>query len=143
MHRLTNSNFGEASFMRNVFAANIPNDTPYEAIFDPFFWCAIAPKVSIGSKIEIFAENGSYYAEAIVIAASTQWVKVKEILKIVLNDEEKDFKQEDESFVIKWAGPHAKWRVLKKDGNIVLKDGAKTEEEANQWLKEYKKSMEL
>lgn len=140
MHRLANVNFAESSFVRTTFAATIPHDTPYEAIFDPMFWSNMARKMKIGDKIEVFAEDGSYYAELIVIAYAPQWVKVKETLPKVSLVDDIEAPEEVSGYEVKWRGPNGRWAVIKLPSTVLFANG-QTKEDAENWLKEHKKTI--
>lgn len=143
MYRLNKSSFGVAEFSRQIFLAVIHPETPFEAIFDPFFWTNVAKNINIGDKIEVLAEDNTYYAELIVTNCSPQWVKVKLLLdKVSLCDDGTAEPDGPEvGFDVRWRGPKVKWGVVKKEGNIVLQENLSTRDDAQRWLNEYLKSM--
>lgn len=139
MHRITNSCFGSADSAHVTHSATLTHETPYEAIFDPFFWSTVAKKIRIGDKIEIFAEDGTYYAEVIVVSCTAQWVKIKTIIEKVNLVDNSEEPKEESGFEIKWRGPHKKFSVMKD--KVVLQDGIDDKDTAISWLAEHKKIM--
>ena len=105
----------------------------YEDLFKPETWAHIATKCPKGTLIEAQPEDGSWFAMLIVRASTDLEVTVAELFKRDLTTEQP--KREESEYEIKWAGPQAKFRIIRRSDKVVLKDGFQTKELAADWLK--------
>lgn len=111
-----------------------------DCISDPTWWVHVSRLLQPGAKVEVLAENREWYAEGIVMEAGTFGAKVALTLGPIKLVNEAVVEQADE-YEIKWAGPSAKYRVIRKKDNRVLKEECQTKEEAVTWIKSHKNAM--
>ena len=123
MSSINEARFRAAEFWRNLFAVNPEYGTTIEDMLKEGYWAHVAAKLRPWDKIEVRAEDGSFYAELMVRDAGRNWAKVV-LLSLVKFEAVPD--QElviDQNFKVKWMGPHRKWAAIRMKDNMVLKDG--------------------
>lgn len=132
--------FKAAEFVRNVWHVTpVAGDTP-ETLLDPKWWVHVQRQLKVGDKIEVLAETREWYAECLVLDTGIWGAKVSfTVQPVALVNEARVEAPED--YEVKWAGPHAKHRVIRKSDNVVLKDGCATKEEAASWIKSHRQAM--
>lgn len=115
---------------------------PFDALMDPSFWgkADAAKDMRPGDRIEVLAEDGSYWGMLLVRSASRSSAVVVPL----------DFKQltaeappsaEFSGFEVKWAGPQRKFRAMRIEDKAVLRDGFDTKEQGETWLRNYMRSI--
>lgn len=130
----------QADFERTVHAVCPPYGIEFATLLEPSYWAHVAAMFKPRDRIEVYPEDGSYYAELFVVAAGRQWAKVVELRKVDLNAGAA-IPVPAAEFVVNWGGPSHKHRVIRKSDNTVLKSGFSTPEEANAWLADYQKAL--
>lgn len=139
---LTESRFRDASFWRNVFASNPEEGTTLDDMKAESYWAHVAKFLRPWDKIEVRAENGSFYAEFIVRDSGRNWAKVELVFSHTFGTGGVEQRTPaDPEYVSKYAGPHAKWRVTRKSDNATMRDGFAQQGDADQWIKEHIKSL--
>ncbi len=97
------------------------SDTLEDAL-KPEYWAHVASKLRRGDMIRLMPEDDSFYAEALVLATGIGFAKVELIHHLQL-DESEIIEDEDGPVYVKWGGPHAKWRIIRRSDGHVLKEG--------------------
>lgn len=137
---LLNNRFKLAEHVRQYWHVTPrPEDSP-EEMLDPMYWVHVARNMKIGDRIEAVAETREWFAEAIVLDVGSWGAKISFIHGPVKLTNDAEIAAPDE-YDIKWAGPTAKFRVIRKSDNKVLKEGNETKEAAAQWVKGHKMAM--
>jgi len=134
------SRFKGAEYERNVYVATVEQGTTIDTLELPAFWSHIAAKLRPWDKIEVRCDDGSFYAECIVIDADRTWAKLHVIMGVDLSKKEitpSEAKVMADQFEVKWRGPHMKHCVLRVSDGMVLQEGIGTKDEANSWKNEY------
>lgn len=98
----------------------------------------VSAKLKPGDRIEVRAEDGSYFAELIVQDAGRLYAKVAKLMHVDLESVEvREESMKSGEYEVKWQGPQLKWCVLR--GKDRLKDGM-TKGEAASWMAEHMKA---
>lgn len=110
-------------------------------MLEPSYWAHVARDLRPGHKIEVLAEDMSYWAMLMVRDVGRTEAKV-----VVLQEKKLDAgvdlaKDVDDGLEIKWRGPSAKFSVVRKDGGDILRDGFQTRDAASQWRANRNKNM--
>lgn len=133
-----------AEFERNVHVAVPGPEDTIEDMLDPGYWAHVAPKFKPYDKIEVRAEDGTYYAEFLVLACDRAWAKVHVLSWHLLSSADIALTQAaaaSSSFEVRFR-PGPRWHVVRKaDKQVMFKDG-KTRDEAETWVREYIKTIE-
>lgn len=143
------SRFQGAEYARMNYVYTVEAGTPYDELFEPSFWAHVASEKQIRpfDIFEIRPDEGTYFAELLVVEAERNFVRVLEIRYVDLTKAKKSAPiNADNGFVVQWAGPHDKFRVVrpaKKPGesNAVMKAGFADKDSAQAWLAENRKSL--
>lgn len=136
--KLTPDRFKAAEFVRVIYAVTPAVNTELDHILKPEYWSHVAASLSPLSRIEVVAEDNSWFAELIVLSSGLNWAKVKLLRYIPLVDgfpEEK--KQQEDDFEILYAGVKARFRVIRKSDRATVKEGFPSHQEALKWVREY------
>jgi hypothetical protein len=136
MTQLSINRLQQAEYQRTVYRVVPELSTPYESLFDPQYWAHVSAKLRPGDRLEIEAEDGSYYAELRVMDAGTLYARVAELKKVDFDDGSVSGDQPVLSgYEVKWRGPILKWSVLR--GKDAIHDGEQSKGAANSWLAEH------
>lgn len=131
MTQLATNRIQPVEFMRTIWYVTPENGTPLEAVLDPKYWAHVSWQFKPRDRIEVDADDGSYFAELMVIDAGRLFAKVELLRKHEFTSTEVE--GEMSLYEVKWAGRHAKWRVLRKADRVVLKDGFEDRQAADLW----------
>jgi len=107
--------------------------TPYERILEPTFWNSQRDKLQIGDFIMVEPDEGHYTAELKVQSVGIGGVRVAEYYKKPWATVAAPASIA-ESYRVKFAGPHHKWRVERIEDGHVEQAGFTSESDANRWL---------
>lgn len=130
-----------AEHMRNIWYVTPEAGTPIDALLDPKYWAHVSAKFKPRDRIEADAEDGCYFAELMVIDAGRLFAKVKLLRKHEFNADEVSSVDIGTDFDVKWAGRHAKWRVVRKADGNALKEGFEDKQAAVVWAIDHVKAL--
>jgi len=129
-----------AEYKRTVYSVTPELDQDFDSMLAPEFWTNVAQKFHPGDKIEIFAEDSSYYAELLVTDCGQKWAKV-----VALDYKELTLHIPDavpEEFAIRWGGNTAKFKVIRLADKETLKENFATKHEAEAWVRDYQRALQ-
>lgn len=132
LRKIHPSRFKLATHVRNVWSIVPEDGTAYEEILEPSYWTHIAERLRPNDRIEVFAEDGSYFAELIVRSSTRLSAKVQELRKVQLGEVEGASPMS--GFDVMWRGPHHKHAVIRLKDKVPLQTGFDTREAAVAWL---------
>jgi hypothetical protein len=142
MHVLPERFMTTAEFRRTTYSVVTEGGTTVDEILRPEYWSHVARKLKPYDKIEVLAEEGTFYLELLVLRVLTGAVVVK-----LLNHAELESSpaagDEDPDIEIKYSGPIKKYRVTRKSDGKVLAEGEEvaTRQMAEQFVIEYRKAL--
>lgn len=128
-------------FIQRAYFATAEAGTPFDALLDPGYWSHAAAQFTPYTKITAICEDGSFYAELLVISCDRTWAKVVPLIHKPLTTADVSLTESGRApeFEIYWRGPQLKFAVKRKADSAVIKDGLQTRDEADAWLKDYVK----
>lgn len=136
MTQLASNRLHFAEHRRNIFVVTPEHDTPFEEILKDGYWAHVSAKMKPGDRIEVMAEDGSYFAELIVQDAGRLYAKVATLRHVKLDAVEvTEGGMAAGGLEVKWQGPQLKWCVLR--GKDRLKEGL-DKGSAVQWMNSHK-----
>ena len=136
--KLPESAFRLASFVTNRWNV-VPDDgTLLEDVLERVYWTNVAQKLRPGDILEVHAPDGSYYAELYVRSASRLEASVTPLVVHKFGDEGQE--AGDDGLMVKFRNHVAKWGVIRRVDKFVVRDGFQTQEMANEWLADRRKS---
>lgn len=131
--------FKEAAGDRNIWSVVPEHGTDFEALLKPEYWAHVAKSMRPTDRIEVNAEDGSYFAEFIVVACGDNSAKVTLLRKHDLETEGNA--QEATAFEVVWRGPHHKYAVIRLSDKEAVQTGFATKSDGLQWLATNLKSL--
>lgn len=141
MTQLATDRIQFAQHMRNVWYVTPEHGTPVEALLEPQFWAHVSAKMKPRDRIEVDAEDGSYFIELRVEDAGRLYAKVVVLRRVDFSPAEVTAESETVEYKVMWAGPHAKWRIVRAKDKGLVKDGLETRTAAEQYLVSHAKAM--
>lgn len=125
----------EAEFSRAIWVAKPEVGTTLADMVQPDYWAHITAFMKPGARIEIFPADNTWFAELYVRGVRDKAVDVF-VLRSVVFDAEEAIPVGAE-YLAKWAGPQAKWRVMRLKDNEVVQEGLE-KNEALAWIESQK-----
>lgn len=140
--KITQDRFKLAETVRMTHVIAPHQGTKVEDLTDPAYWAHVSAKMHAGDHIEAVAEDGTWFAELLVVRAERNWAKVALLRKVDLVATSVEVNPADfEEHYVKWGGVTTKFRVHRKKDKEVLRDGFDSAELANAWLAEHRKTL--
>jgi len=140
MKKLPSSRFKLADYKRNEFRVSPEHGTTLEDIQKPEFWSHVAAHLASFDTIEVIPEDGSFYAELLVITAGKQFATVKLLRHVDLEGKaaKKDAPEAQihPDYKIEWGGVAVKHRVVRSDGEVMA-EGIQKKADAEAWLQDF------
>ena len=137
-----------AESARNYWVVTVEQGTTREEILKPEFWALVGKTFRPYDRIELRADDGTFFAEYLVLSADRAWAKVEELRWVALGTKDVSLTQAAGAdlrarYKVEWRGPHLKHCVERKDGANVerLKEGFSDKAEATVWLESHLKTI--
>ena len=135
--KLSPAGLAQAEYGRTTWAITSAFGVSKSDIEDPAYWAHVAAKMRPRDKIEVLAEDGSFYAEYLVTSCDKTWAKVAEIkfmdltkVAVVTNEQAEII---NAGYDVTWGGPK-KWRVIRKSDRATLVEGLHSKDDGHKWL---------
>lgn len=134
---LMSASLQEGEFRRTVYVALVAKGVSLQDALEPKFWAHTAPKLKPYDKIELRAEDGTWYAEVIVMDSSRTWARVKPLVGPVFftTGDVSESQAAATDFEVIHRGPK-KWSVIDKKNRKVYFEGGALRDDAERWVKE-------
>ncbi len=134
-----------AESMRVVYTATAPVGTLLEDILNPAWWATYSARLKPWDKVEVRVEDGSWYAEVMVLDSSRAWTKVHLMGHVNLTTGDISMVQQERmaamasviaAHEITYRGS-AGWSVIRKSDRAVVHENAASREDAQGWLRKF------
>lgn len=112
--QLKDARLKESDFVRIWWVATVEHGVTREDILRPDFWAQTALKLKPYNRIDVQADDGSFFAEYLVLTCDKTYATLKELSWTELNTAKE---APNEEFYPKWGGPHLKWRIIRSSDN--------------------------
>ncbi len=140
--KINQNRMKSGDFVRTLWVATVEMGVTREDIKDPGFWSHVASQLRPYDRMEVRCDDGTFFAEYLVIACERTYAKVKELSWVSLTSKDVAQTQEDrEEFSYKYRGPHSMHSIIRKSDNKVMVEHKATKEDAMKWLSEYKQTI--
>jgi hypothetical protein len=141
---LMQDKLNQAEYVRSVFAVTLPYGTPFDDIKNPAFWAHTAAKLHPTDRIEVVDEEGTYFAEVMVISCARNWAKVSilrfhelsESIPNAKDDASADIQDKLGEYTVDWT-QNTRARVIRKSDREVIKENFASKADATKWLASY------
>lgn len=140
---MENSRLREADYDRVIYSATAFEDTTPEDMLKPEYWAHVASKLKAWDRIEARANDGTWFAEFVVMYTGKAIAKVKLMRVVDLSDSDVDGPSATEfaDYEVKWRGPHNKWSVIRRKDSEVVHEFAESKTNAANWLTNQLKAL--
>lgn len=128
-----------AEHARNVWVATTERGHFKEDFENPAYWAHIASKLRPWDHIEVRAEDGTFYAEYLVLACDRTWARVRNLSFVSLTDSDVSLSQAEKiigDYEIRFRGKK-RFSVIRRSDNALLQENMHTESDAKKWLEVY------
>lgn len=115
------SRFKLAEHVVNTYCITVEPGTPVDALQDPAFWSHVSKMLRPGDEIKVRTDDGAYAALLFVKDVAHQSALVVPLWHIDLSKVEE--LQAADEYEVEWAGPHHKFRVIRKSDRTVIQAG--------------------
>lgn len=138
VEQLNPTRMKEGQYERTHWVATAHANTQPEDLLKPEYFSHVAAKLRPWDKIEARADDGTWYAEFLVLESGRNWARVVMLTKHNLTsaDVAQSQAQAMSKLEIVYRGPHSKWSVIRKADNEVLHEGEETQGGAVNWANE-------
>jgi len=116
---------------RNVWIFRPGEPIEKEDMLRPAFWTHVARQMRVNDRIEVLAQDASWYAELIVRAVAPLEVAVG---LLAFTEFDAIATPSEDEYQIAWKGPSAKWRITRVADKATIKEGFASEGAAKAWL---------
>lgn len=130
-------------FVRTLWVVTAEQGTTKEDIMTPSYWSHVASQFRPYDRIEVRVDDGTYFAELLILACDRTWAKVHELTFHSLTTSDVSMTQahdEMSDFDVVWKGPVNKWSVIRKSDDAVIKNKME-KDEAGKFLSNYVKTI--
>jgi hypothetical protein len=128
--RLKPAEFTRVEFVLITHATNEPQD-----ILKAEFWAHVADKLKPRARIEVWADNGTWWAELLVLEVGRGYARVHQLRFEELEAiDSKSRTFEQGGYRIMHRGEHAKWSVVRLSDKEVVSEGHSSQGQAVDWL---------
>jgi len=129
-------------FVRTLWVATVEMGVTRDDLKNPTFWSHVAAQLRPYDRIEVRCDDGTFFADYLVIACERTYAKVKELSWVSLTSSDVAMTEESlEKFEYKYRGPHSMHSIVRKSDSKVMVEHKQTKEDALKWLKEYKHTV--
>lgn len=130
--KIIESRFKLAEYARATHHVTPEPGTPLKEMLKPEYWAHVARKMKVGDRIEVDAEERTWFAELYVRGVSAAAVSVAVLRHIEFNKPDSEEAGEAECSA-KHAG-RGVWRVIRNADKAIVQDGFQTKEAAEAWI---------
>jgi len=141
--RLNIGRFSSTEFVNKHWTCTVEVGTTLEEVLQPAFFSNVAMMITPYDQIIVRTDDGSWYAELLVLMSGPSWAKVHLKYSANLLDKEDSglTQDQEDKFIVAWRGPHLKWCVTRKDDKMNIKEVCNSKVEAYSWLREYLRAV--
>lgn len=131
----------------NSWTVNVPAGVSVEKMQEPIYWTHVAERLGQWDEIraQYLHSDGMWLAKFIVTAVDPEkktWAKVKLVEHYPLVKGQTAITPEepakDDDFEVKHRGPQG-WSVIRKQDSAVVFEKGKHPDDANRWIRDYRK----
>jgi len=125
--QLDPSRMKPAEYERTLYVVTAQPGSTQEDLLKREYWSHVANKLKPYDKLEVRANDGTFYAEYLVLDCSRVWAKVALLAWYPLSTKDVSVTASDR-YRTEWAGPYDKWRIVRNaDNEVIARTMAKDE----------------
>lgn len=149
--RLGPGAFEVAEYKRTVYRGVVERGVSPEDVIHPAYWAYHSAKLKPWDRVELIAEDGTWFGEYLVLGCDRTWARVFALRVVMLTSADvaetqaanaNEGKPEQSSSIapaneVRFRGPVRKWSVIRVSDSAILAEGISQKREAEDWLKNH------
>ena len=138
--RIQDSDVKGAEYAREIWCVTVQQGVTLNDLKRPEVWANVAAKLKPWTILEVRAEDGTYFAWLVVLAAERTWAKVDVLLekKLTTTDVSKTQASGVEGYTYQWKGAKLRHCIVRESDGEVVHSEAPTKPDALHWLEEHR-----
>lgn len=129
-----------AEYVRTIHIATPAAGTKYEDVLQSAYWTHVATTFQPHSRIEVMPEDGSWFAELMIVSCGRNWANVLPLRHVELA-EAAPAPTAEAKYKVMWRGMTHKHSVVRISDKEVIKSDFATAAEAAKWLEDYEATV--
>ena len=133
--------FTESDYSIGRFDHKCEVGTTRETLLDPGYWSHVSERLTPYSKITVRCDDGTFYAELLVLDCGRGWAKLQVLnwwaLSTIDVAQSQSSAGKREDYDILWKGNNKKHVVIRLSDQQVLYEGGQRKEVAELWLADF------
>ncbi len=136
--RIKSGDFIRALYMATAFENTEPTD-----LLEPEYWAHFAQKLRLRDRIEVWANDGSWIADVVVLGATKNSADVRLLRVDYIDNVRPAGEQPDgfKSYDVRYRGIHSQWSVIRVADGAVVHEGEGSRAAADTWLTNHLKAF--
>lgn len=130
------SRFQQAEHARTVWRVVAEEGTTIEDVLKPQFWAHVAHTMARFDRIEVLADDETWFLDLIIRDCGRGFAKVAILAKTEF-EASVEKATSIEGFEIAWKGPKRRWSVIREEGRAPIKDNFPGKAQALAWVQEF------
>lgn len=133
MTQMSSGRMKLAEHARNVHVVSVPAGTSKDDVLVPSYWAHVAHQIKPKDRMELWAEDRSWFADAIVVKASRLEVHLRTVSYLDMDAVAEPVAARKDGYHVDYGGPVDLYRVV-RDGDAKVMTLGLTKAEADQWI---------
>lgn len=118
-----------SEYVRTVFSVTAKHGQEFNDFKEPDSWAHVANTLRKFDRVEITAEDGSFFAEGIVTKVTKVSAHIHFFTHVELSKTSDKPIEKEQAYACEFAGKH-KWRVIRTSDKEIVEIGIETKEDA-------------
>lgn len=147
--RLGPTAFEVADYKRTMYRGMVERGIMPDDVIHPAYWAYHAAKLKPWDRVELCAEDGTWFGEYLVLGCDRTWARVFPLRVIMLTTADVSETQaakanskgmpkgELSSYEVRFRGPAKKWSVIRRSDGGILAEGMTQKQDAEAWLNKH------
>lgn len=138
VQQLELTRFKGAEFARADFVAIAHANTQPEDLLAPGYWAHVASHLRPRAHVEVWADDGTWYAEVLVLEVGRAYARtyLKEQITFDTRNSAEALTIEIGGYRVLYRGEFARWSVVRVADNAVVREELGSQGEAVDWVNE-------
>lgn len=133
MTQMTSGRMKLAEHARNVHIVSVPAGVAFDEVSVPSYWAHVAHQIKPKDRLELWAEDRSWFADAIVVKASRLEVHIRKVAYLDMDAAAEPVAARKDGYHVDFGGPVDMYRVIRNGDARIMTLGL-TKPEAEQWI---------
>lgn len=133
MTQMTSGRMKLAEHARNVHIVSVPAGVAFDEVAVPSYWAHVAHQIKPKDRLELWAEDRSWFADAIVVKASRLEVHIRKVAYLDMDAAVETVAARKDGYHVDFGGPVDMYRVIRNGDARIMTLGL-TKPEAEQWI---------